>query len=196
LANLGSAAIGQAIPLYASTAVGGMGMGMGQGSLSSEVLAMTIYVALPVQSGAMVSPPATLPVAPSVVASADATIRSFNLEGGMMGIPFSINGRRFDMNRIDLAVPVNTVEVWRFNNTTGMAHPIHVHGVRMSMLARGGNPPSDYERGTRDTFVVESMQTVTVAVQTAAQASSVPLMFHCHILEHEDAGMMGQFVTV
>jgi FtsP/CotA-like multicopper oxidase with cupredoxin domain len=39
------------------------------------------------------------------------------------------------------------------------------------------------------------MQTVTVAVQTAAQASSVPLMVHCHIFEHEDAGMMGQFIT-
>ena len=93
-------------------------------------------------------------------------------------------------------VPADTVEVWRFINATGMAHPMHVHGVKMSILSRGGSPPASHEQGIRDTFVVEAMQTVAVAVQTAAQASSVPLMFHCHILEHEDAGMMGQFVTV
>ena len=200
LANFGSMAIGQEMPLYASTATSGtgmgMGMGMGQGSVSSEVVAMTIRIALPAQPGAMVSPPATLPVAPSVLASAGATVRSFNLQGGMMGSPFTINGRAFDMDRIDFAVPADTVEVWRFVNATGMAHPMHVHGVRMSMLSRGGNAPAAYEQGIRDTFVVEAMQTVAVAVQTAAQASSVPLMFHCHILEHEDAGMMGQFVTV
>jgi FtsP/CotA-like multicopper oxidase with cupredoxin domain len=40
------------------------------------------------------------------------------------------------------------------------------------------------------------MQTVAVAVQTAAQPSPTPLMFHCHVREHEEAGMMGQFVTV
>jgi FtsP/CotA-like multicopper oxidase with cupredoxin domain len=40
------------------------------------------------------------------------------------------------------------------------------------------------------------MQTVSVAVHTAAVASSSPLMFHSHILEHEDAGTMGRFITV
>ena len=66
----------------------------------------------------------------------------------------------------------------------------------MSLLARDGVLPPAYERGLRDTLVVESMQTVTVAVETPAQASPTPLMFHCHILEHEDAGMMAQFITV
>ena len=100
------------------------------------------------------------------------------------------------MHKAKAAVSADTVEIWRFVNVTGMAHPMHVHGVRMSMLSRGDDAPADYERDIRDTFVVEAMQTVTVALQMAAQASSVPLMFHCHILEHEDAGMMGQFVTV
>jgi len=114
----------------------------------------------------------------------------------MMSSLFTINGRVFDMGRVDLAVPANTVEIWKFNNATGMAHPIHVHGVRMSLLARDGALPPAFERGLRDTFVVQPMETVTVAVETAAVASPTPLMFHCHILEHEDAGMMGQFITV
>ena len=112
-----------------------------------------------------------------------------------MGSPFTINGRSFDIARTDLAVPPGVVEIWRFVNATGMAHPMHVHGVRMSLLSRDGSAPAAYEQGLRDTFVVDAMQTVTMAVQTPTSASAVPLMFHCHILEHEDAGMMGQFIT-
>jgi len=41
----------------------------------------------------------------------------------------------------------------------------------------------------------KSMQTVKVTVQTIGFPSASPLMFHCHIREHEDAGMMGQFIT-
>ncbi|MDP1900356.1 MAG: multicopper oxidase domain-containing protein [Rubrivivax sp.] len=191
---------GQDVSLLAATVASGMGMGMGMGmgggTGMAEVSALKFRVSLPRQPGAILRPPDTLAGAPTVVAGAGATIRTFNLGAGMMGGPFTINGRAFDMNRVDLVVPANTVEIWKFTNATGMAHPMHVHGVRMSLLARDGLAPAAHERGLRDTFVVESMQTVTVAVETAAQASSVPLMYHCHILEHEDAGMMGQFITV
>ena len=200
LVDFSSAANGQQTLLYASTVDNGMGMGMDMGMSGgvsgSEVTALTMRVTVPRQPSAMVSPPATLPAAPAVVAGAGASIRSFTLDGGFMGSPFTLNGRSFNMNRIDLAVPAGTVEVWRFINATGMAHPMHVHGVQMSLLSRGGSTPATYEQGLRDTFVVESMQTVSVAVQMAAAASSVPLMVHCHILEHEDAGMMAQFITV
>ena len=184
---------GQDVPLRAATAAAGMGMG-GAGA-ASEVTAMTCRVALPRQLDAIVRPPAALASAPTIVAGAGATVRSFTL-GGMMGSALTINGRAFDIGRIDFAVPARQVELWRFSNASGMAHPVHVHGVRMSLLSRGGLPPSAHERGLRDTFVVEPMQTVVVAVETPALPSPVPLMFHCHILEHEDAGMMGQFITV
>ena len=189
----------QEVSLLAATVSGGMGMGgmgMGGSAGSSEVAAMNFRASLPRQPGAILQPPDTQASVPAVAVSTDATVRSFRLGGGMMSSQFTINGRAFDMGRIDLAVPANTVEIWKFTNATGMAHPIHVHGVRMSLLARDAVLPPAYERGLRDTFVVEPMQTVTVAVQTPAQASPTPLMFHCHILEHEDAGMMGQFITV
>ena len=198
LVDFSNAASGQDVSLLAATTAGGMGMGMGMGGVAgaSEVTAMKCRVSLPRQPGAIVQPPGALASAPAVAAGAGATVRTFNLGGGMMSSLFTINGRIFDMGRVDLAAPVNTVEVWKFTNATGMAHPIHVHGVRMSLLARDGVLPPAYERGLRDTFIVDSMQTVTVAVETAAVASATPLMFHCHILEHEDAGMMGQFITV
>jgi len=189
----------QDVSLLAATVSGGMGMGgmgMGGSAGSPEVVAMRFRASLPRQPGAILQPPDTQASVPAVAVSAGATVRSFRLGGGMMSSQFTINGRAFDMGRIDLAVPVNAVEVWQFTNATGMAHPMHVHGVRMSLLARDGVLPPAYEGGLRDTFIVGSMQTVTVAVETPAQASPTPLMFHCHILEHEDAGMMGQFITV
>jgi FtsP/CotA-like multicopper oxidase with cupredoxin domain len=196
LVDFSAVPIGQDRLLYAASADTGMGMGMGGGAAAAEVTALTMRVSLPMQAGAIVSPPAALPAATPVRAGAGAATRFFSLDGGMMGAPFAINGRRFDMGRVDFAVPAGTVEVWRFTNATGMAHPMHVHGVHMSLIARAGNPPAAHERGLRDTFVVDAMQTVSVAVQTPAVASAVPLMFHCHILEHEDAGMMGQFISV
>jgi blue copper oxidase len=196
LVNFDIANAGQVTRLLASTAGGGMGMGMGTGTGSdTEVTALTMRVELPRQPGAMSSPPTRLSPAPAVAVATGATVRTFSLDGGMMGSPFTINGRRFDIGRIDLAVPPGAVEVWRFVNATGMAHPMHVHGVRMALLSRDGSMPAVHEQGLRDTFIVDAMQTVRVAVQTPLVASSVPNMFHCHILEHEDAGMMGQFVT-
>ena len=196
LVNFSSASTGQVTRLLASTAGGGMGMGMGVGAATgTEVTALTMRVDLPRQPGAMSSPPARLSPGPAVSAAPGATVRSFSLEGGMMGSPFTINGRSFDIARTDLAVPPGVVEIWRFVNASGMAHPMHVHGVRMSLLSRDGSAPAAYEQGLRDTFVVDAMQTVTMAVQTPTLASAVPLMFLCHILEHEDAGMMGQFIT-
>ena len=200
LLDCGGVAIGQDITLHASSAMDssgmGMGMGMGGGMSVSEVIALKIRVALPRQPGAVSAAPAGLAAAPPVVAGAGARVRSFSLDGGMMGSPFAINGRRFDIQRVDFAAPAGTVETWRFVNATGMAHPMHVHGVRMTLLSRDGAAPAPHEQGLRDTFLVDAMQTISVAVQLPALAAPVPLMFHCHILEHEDAGMMGQFITV
>lgn len=194
LVDFSAMPVGQEVPVYVSAAAGGMGMGNAAGA--TEVEAMTIRVSLPKQTNAISSPPSTLPAAPAVVAGPGAINRTFSLDGGMMGGAFTINGRSLDIGRIDFSVPANSVEVWTFTNATNMAHPMHVHGVKMSMLTRAGVAPAAYEQGLRDTFIVEAMQTVRVAVQTAAVASPSPLMFHCHILEHEDTGMMGQFTTV
>jgi blue copper oxidase len=196
LVNFGNVNAGQVTRLLTSTAGGGMGMGKGMGAgPDTEVTALTMRVDLPRQPGAMASPPTRLAPAPAVSVGTGATVRTFSLGGGMMGSPFTINGRRFDIGRVDLAVPFRAVEVWRFVNTTGMAHPMHVHGVWMSLLSRDGITLATHEQGLRDTFVVDAMETISVAVRTPLVASSVPLMFHCHILEHEDAGMMGQFIT-
>lgn len=191
LVDLGAYAAGQQLALKAGTP----SSGMGGGGASNEVDALLIRVAVAAQAGAIAAAPASLPAPAPIVPAAGATVRNFTLDGGMMGNAFTLNGRSFDMSRIDLSVPAGRTEIWRFTNNTMMAHPIHLHGVPFSLLARDGALPAAQERGLRDTFIVESMQTVEVAVQTPAQASPMPFMAHCHILEHEDAGMMMQFIA-
>lgn len=191
LLDLSAATIGQEFSLLARTVSAGMAASV----VTTDWTAVRTVITWPRQAKAIASVPSTLPARPSVVPPPSPTVRRFRLDGGMMGSLFTINGRSFDIGRIDMTVPANAIEQWSFFNATNMSHPLHVHGVRMSLLSRDGKQPAAFERGLRDTFVVESMQTVTVAVQTAALASASPLMFHCHILEHEDAGMMGQFIT-
>jgi bilirubin oxidase len=112
---------------------------------------------------------------------------------GMMGggLPrFLINGRSFDMNRIDLTTVQGRVELWDIVNHTSMDHPIHIHGTQFQLVSReaaGVVTPAPY-LAWLDTVNVPSRQSATIRVRQTIPGKR---MFHCHILEHEDAGMMG-----
>jgi FtsP/CotA-like multicopper oxidase with cupredoxin domain len=78
-----------------------------------------------------------------------------------------------------------------------MAHPFHIHDTHFRILERDGRPPQAGEQGLKDTVLVYPRETVRIIIQFENYADAdTPYMFHCHILEHEDAGMMGQFVVV
>ena len=100
---------------------------------------------------------------------------------------FSINGRAFDMARIDERVRLGDLEVWEVVGAM-MAHPFHVHGVRFRVLGDAGTQGA----GFKDTVRVEAPARLLVRFTQPAHAAA-PFMYHCHILEHEDHGMMGQF---
>jgi len=117
--------------------------------------------------------------------------------GGMMGGMMRINGRSFDMQRVDFRVAANSEELWVLGNDSPMLHPFHVHNTRFRVLARDGRPPSALERGFKDTVTVHPGEELRILVPTGPYADARhPYMFHCHILEHEDGGMMGQFTVV
>lgn len=104
-----------------------------------------------------------------------------------------INGRAFDMDRIDEKVRLVDFEIWEASGEM-MAHPLHIHGVHFQVLSRGGVKPSIRDQGVRDTVLVK--EPVELLVQFTQPASkAAPFMYHCHILEHEDNGMMGQFTA-
>lgn len=124
--------------------------------------------------------------------------RRVNLQMGMgMGGGFRINGRTMDIRRIDFRVPLGEIEIWEIKNDSPMAHPFHIHDTQFRILDRDGNAPAAGEQGLKDTVLVNSGESVRVITQFEHYADArSPYMFHCHILEHEDAGMMGQFVVV
>lgn len=115
--------------------------------------------------------------------------------GGMHGDGegmFGINGRSFSMQRIDERVRLGDVEIWEVAGQM-MSHPFHIHGVHFEVLSRAGRAPEARDQGLRDTVMVN--EPVELLVQFAQSSVKAPFMYHCHILEHEDNGMMGQFVT-
>jgi len=111
--------------------------------------------------------------------------------GGRLGPSLAINDRPFDMARIDFETRRGTMETWRISGQM-MAHPFHVHGTQFQILSLAGRPPPPHLRGWKDTVLVAPEAEILVPFAQAAPRE-FPYMFHCHILEHEDAGMMGQF---
>jgi FtsP/CotA-like multicopper oxidase with cupredoxin domain len=97
------------------------------------------------------------------------------------------------MSRIDFAVAQGTVERWHIRSTM-VAHPFHVHGVRFRVLTENGAPPRPENTGWKDTLLVPGEAEIIARFDQPAREET-PYMFHCHILEHEDAGMMGQFTV-
>lgn len=112
--------------------------------------------------------------------------------GGMGMMAHGIDGRPFEMNRIDQRIRLGDVEIWEVSGEM-MAHPFHVHGVHFEVIGRDGGRPSVRDQGLRDTVLVE--EPVELLVRFTQPSLDHPFMYHCHILEHEDHGMMGQFTV-
>jgi FtsP/CotA-like multicopper oxidase with cupredoxin domain len=111
---------------------------------------------------------------------------------GEMDMAGSINGKSHDLARIDLETELGTLEIWGIKSI-GMAHSFHVHGASFRVLSLGGASPPAHLAGWKDVVLVEDTAELLVAFNRSATREH-PFMFHCHILEHEDAGMMGQYV--
>ena len=113
------------------------------------------------------------------------------------GKSHTINGKSMDMKRIDETIKLDDIEIWELSNDSNFAHPFHVHDVQFQILSRNGKKPHAGERGLKDTVLVNPNEIVRFIAKFDDFADEkYPYMYHCHILEHEDAGMMGQFLVV
>ena len=117
---------------------------------------------------------------------------------GMVNGPFVINGATFNMNVINLEVPLNNTEIWELTNMTAISHPFHIHDVQFYILDINGASPPANMRGRKDVVMVPPMGgTVRFITKFEDFADpDVPFMYHCHMLSHEDDGMMGQFLVI
>ena len=104
-----------------------------------------------------------------------------------------INGEPYDMSRIDQQVQLGETELWRINADM-MTHPFHVHGVSFQVVTMGGRAVNPAAIGWKDVVHVEGPTEILIRFDKPATIDT-PFMYHCHILEHEDAGMMGQFTV-
>jgi FtsP/CotA-like multicopper oxidase with cupredoxin domain len=130
-------------------------------------------------------------LAPIAKLSSPATTREFSFDGMT-----KINGREYDMDRIDFTVPFGQVERWRFRTNGNAPHPVHVHGASFQVQSRSGgrNQVFAWERGWKDTVLLEDRETVEVLIRFDAYRGIY--LMHCHKLEHEDMGMMANFEVV
>ncbi len=148
------------------------------------------FHAAPTLSGTA-SIPATLTSLPATITPAGPPTRSVVLSG------LTINGRRMDMNRIDMTIPVDTTEVWSVRNTDHRPHNFHVHDTQFRIAAIDGKPPPPELSGWKDTVYTAPGVPYTLIVRFADYADpTFPYMYHCHLLLHEDEGMMGQFMVL
>ncbi|MFZ2569971.1 MAG: multicopper oxidase domain-containing protein [Streptococcus suis] len=108
----------------------------------------------------------------------------------------AIDGKQFDMDRIDLRAKVGEKEVWEIKNTRdmmgGMIHPFHLHGVQFKVIILNGNAhqPMNKVGKTPSHFI----QAIALGLKSHSQKRGF-FMYHCHILEHEDNGIMGQVLV-
>ena len=125
--------------------------------------------------------PATLRKIPALDSTKATAVRTVVFSQGL------INGKTMDMARVDVSTTVGATEIWEIENIVGMDHPFHLHGFHFQVLERDGVP--EPYRSWKDMLNIPKHSTARIIVRYDDYPGK--WMFHCHILDHEDHGMMG-----
>jgi FtsP/CotA-like multicopper oxidase with cupredoxin domain len=123
--------------------------------------------------------------------------RKFTLHGRRGNL--YINGASMNMSYINEKMPLNQIEIWEIKNNMPMYHNFHIHATHFMAIERNGeySQVALNERGYKDTISVPPNESVKFIVKmTDYKDDTSPYMYHCHYLEHEDSGMMGQFTVI
>ena len=107
---------------------------------------------------------------------------------------WTINGHPFDHERVDAQPVLDTTETWLITNTTRQSHYIHLHDVDWVVLQRNHHEPPEHERGLKETFRIDPGEVLLIGTKFTDHTG--PYMMHCHMLEHEDHGMMTTWEVV
>jgi len=188
----------QALPYDRGTA---MGSGMGPQGASSGgsviELAMLTVAGAPVGAAPALSPRPAIRDLRGAEVTTRRTLtlamgRGMGMGMGMLGMGsggavFTIDGRGFDPDRVDHTVASGAVEEWTITNTSQMDHPFHLHVWPMQVVSIADTPvqPATWKN------VVNVPAGRSTVVRIAFEAHTGRTVYHCHILDHEDNGMMG-----
>lgn len=113
------------------------------------------------------------------------------------GTPFTFNNMGYMMDMINQTITLGTVEKWSIVNGPTFGHSFHIHDVQFKITSRSSGPISAAESGWKDTFYIHRNETVRFVAKFSDFASNTnAFMYHCHMANHEDEGLMGQFLVV
>lgn len=108
-----------------------------------------------------------------------------------------INGASMSMDRIDETVTLGSTEIWQVRSRNPYPHNFHIHDVQFQILTIDGTAPPPELTGRKDTVYLEPQRTYRLIMKFEDYADpSAPYLYHCHLLLHEDEGLMGQFVVI
>lgn len=167
----------------------------------NDIMILKFEVVAPTQSPVH-SIPEKLADVKRIPENSAGTTRTLTITPELMGPnqlngDFLINGLSFNMDVINFSIPINSTEIWSISNQSTTAHPFHIHDIQFYVLDRNGIAPPANEHGRKDVILIHPMETVRLITQFTDFANdTVPYMLHCHMLTHEDQGMMLQFEVV
>ncbi|HEY0318122.1 MAG TPA: multicopper oxidase family protein [Solirubrobacterales bacterium] len=114
--------------------------------------------------------------------------------GGLFKTTWLLNGKTFNPARSQAFPALGTTEVWEFLNRTSVAHVMHIHHTDWYLLSRDGKRPPPWEDCLKETFFVYPGERIRLAGRFSDYTGK--FVIHCHMLDHEDHGLMGQFQVV
>jgi blue copper oxidase len=209
MVNLGSDQIGSSLNLMAYNSGQTFGFPGSEpgtngafGSLLNNINFNVLHInVIASTNNPIISVPASL-TSNSYYTSANATVtRTINITNGNPGpnpIPFNFDNTSFSIGTINKTVNLNDIEKWTIINNNVFGHTFHIHDVEFKIVDRNGNPTGvgSHESGWKDVIYVPRNESVSFVAKFDDYADAIhPFMYHCHFSNHEDEGMMGQFIV-
>lgn len=209
LVNLGNDAVGAILDLKAYNSGQAFGFPGGEPATSGQFGSLLNNIDFPVlrinvaatNANAITSVPTTL-VNNTYWTAADAKVsRTLTVTGGQPGpnaTPFAFDNKTFDLIYINKTLNLNDIEKWTITNSNVFGHTFHIHDVEFKIVARNGSAAAvgAHESGWKDVLYLPRSENATFVARFDDYADPIhPFMYHCHFSNHEDGGMMGQFVV-
>jgi len=204
LVDLGKDAVGSSLDLKAFNANQEFGFGGSEpqtngqfGSLLNNkdftVLHMNVKNA---SANAITTVPSKLTTNTYLKASDATANRTISITGGQAGSAFTFDNNTYGFTTFNQKLKLNAIEKWTVVNNNIFGHSFHIHDIQFKIVSRSSGAIAPYESGWKDTFYIRTGETVSVVAKFDDFASDTnPYMYHCHFPNHEDGGLMGQFLV-
>ena len=139
-------------------------------------------------------PAALVPLPALAVPNAPTMTWVLGLGANSGGTHWTVNGQPYEDGRTDAAITLGSTQRWAIVNASTITHYVHLHEEAWRTISRNGQPPPAWEAGFQDTWRLDPGDVVEVAAKVTDFTG--PFLIHCHMLDHEDHGLMATFTVV